>query len=62
MQLPFRAEAFCRYMAEEKKFLLLPGHVYGEAYERYIRIGYGCSTERFEEGLTTMINELQNWR
>jgi aspartate/methionine/tyrosine aminotransferase len=62
VQLPFRAEPFCRYMAEEKKFLLLPGHVYGEAYEQYLRIGYGCSTERFEEGLTTMMNELQNWR
>lgn len=62
VQLPFRAEAFCRYMAEEKKFLLLPGHVYGKAYEQYIRIGYGCRTERFAEGLTTLMNELQNWK
>jgi aspartate/methionine/tyrosine aminotransferase len=62
VQLPFRAEPFCRYLAEEKRFLLLPGHVYGKAYERFLRIGFGCSTERFEEGLTTLMNELQNWR
>lgn len=62
VQFPFRAEPFCRYLAEEKKFLLLPGYVYGKAYEQYIRIGYGCSTERFAEGLTTIMDVLQNWR
>jgi aspartate/methionine/tyrosine aminotransferase len=62
VQLPFRAEPFCRYLAQEKRFLLLPGYVYGKAYEQYVRIGYGCSTELFAEGLTTMMNALRNWR
>jgi aspartate/methionine/tyrosine aminotransferase len=62
VQLPFSAEPFCRYLAEEKRLLLLPGHVYGNAYEPFLRIGFGCSTERFEEGLTTLMQELQGWQ
>lgn len=62
VQLPFPAEPFCRYLAEEKRLLLLPGHVYGKAYEVFLRIGFGCSTERFEEGLTMLMHELQGWR
>ena len=61
VQLPFRAEPFCRYLAEKKQLLLLPGHVYGTAYERYMRIGFGCRTERFEAGIATVMHELQNW-
>ena len=62
VQLPFSAEPFCRYLAEEKRLLLLPGYVYGAAYERFVRIGFGCSTELFEEGLTTVMQELQSWQ
>jgi aspartate/methionine/tyrosine aminotransferase len=61
LQLPFPTEPFCRYLAEEKRFLLLPGYVYGQAYERFMRIGFGCSTERFAEGLATVIQVLQYW-
>lgn len=61
IQLPFSAEPFCRYLAEEKRLLLLPGYAYGTAYERFVRIGFGCSTELFEEGLTTLMRELQSW-
>lgn len=61
VQLPFPAEPFCRYLAEKKRLLLLPGYVYGKMYERFIRIGFGCSTELFEEGLATLMQELQDW-
>ena len=62
VQLPFSAEPLCRYLAEEKRLLLLPGYVYGTAYERFVRIGFGCSTELFEEGLTTLMQEAQSWQ
>jgi aspartate/methionine/tyrosine aminotransferase len=62
VQLPFQAEPFCRYLAQEKRFLLLPGDVYGDAYAQYVRIGYGCHTDLFAEGLTTVLNVLQNWQ
>jgi aspartate/methionine/tyrosine aminotransferase len=62
VQLPFSAEPFCRYLAEEKRLLLLPGYVYGTAYERFVRIGFGCSTELFEEGLAMLMRELQDWQ
>ena len=62
VQLPFSAEPFCRYLAEEKRLLLLPGYIYGTAYERFVRIGFGCGTELFEEGLSTLMRELQNWQ
>ncbi len=61
LQLPFRAEPFCRYLAEEKCILLVPGYVYGKDYEQFIRIGYGCNTEKFEEGLAIIMHELQKW-
>jgi aspartate/methionine/tyrosine aminotransferase len=61
VQLPFRAEAFCRYLAQEKRILLLPGHVYGEAYASFVRIGFGCSTEQFGEGLTVVMDALRDW-
>ncbi len=62
VQLPFPAEPFCRYLAEEKRLLLLPGYVYGKAYEQFVRIGFGCRNEQFEEGLTTLMQELQGWQ
>jgi aspartate/methionine/tyrosine aminotransferase len=62
VQLPFPAGPLCRYLAEEKRLLLLPGHVYGKAYEQFLRIGFGCRTELFEEGLTTLMQELQGWQ
>ena len=61
LQLPFRAEPFCRYLAEEKRILLVPGYVYGKDYEQFMRIGYGCNTEKFEEGLAIIMHELQSW-
>jgi len=62
VQLPFPAEPFCRYLAEEKRLLLLPGYVYGKAYEAFLRIGFGCTTEQFEEGLSILMQELQAWQ
>jgi aspartate/methionine/tyrosine aminotransferase len=61
LQLPVQAEPFCRYLAEEKHILLVPGYVYGKAYERFIRIGYGCNTEKFAEGLAIIMHMLQDW-
>ncbi len=61
LQLPFSTEPFCRYLAEEKRFLLLPGYVYGKQYERFMRIGFGCRTELFAEGLETVMQVLQGW-
>jgi aspartate/methionine/tyrosine aminotransferase len=62
VQLPFPAEPFCRYLAAEKRLLLLPGYVYGKGYEQFVRIGFGCRMELFEEGLTTLMQELQRWQ
>jgi aspartate/methionine/tyrosine aminotransferase len=62
IRLPFPAEPFCRYLAEKKGLLLLPGYVYGKPYECFIRIGFGCSTELFEEGLTILTEEWQRWQ
>jgi aspartate/methionine/tyrosine aminotransferase len=61
VKLPARVSstAFCRRLALEKQFLLLPGEVFGSAYEQFIRIGFGCSTQRFAEGLAALSNELQ---
>lgn len=61
LQLPFRAEPFCRYLAEEKRILLVPGYVYGKEYEQFMRIGYGSNTEKFEEGLAIIMHALQSW-
>jgi aspartate/methionine/tyrosine aminotransferase len=61
VQLPARVSstAFCRRLALEKQFLLLPGEVFGDAYEQFIRIGFGCTTQRFAEGLAALSNELR---
>jgi aspartate/methionine/tyrosine aminotransferase len=61
LQFPFSTEPFCRYLAEEKRFLLLPGYVYGKQYERFMRIGFGCRTERFAEGMEAVMQVLQGW-
>jgi len=50
--------AFCRRLAREKRLLLLPGEVYGSAYERFVRIGFGCDPEIFQEGLATLLEAL----
>src|SRR2546429_596203 len=47
--------AFCRRLAQEQRILLLPGEIYGSAYERFVRIGFGCDTKLFQEGLTTLL-------
>jgi aspartate/methionine/tyrosine aminotransferase len=62
LQLPFSTEPFCRYLAEEKRFLLLPGYVYGQPYEHCMRIGFGCRPERFAEGLKIVMQVLQDWK
>jgi len=50
--------AFCRRLAQEQRILLLPGEVYGRAYERFVRIGFGCNPELFQEGLTALLEAL----
>jgi aspartate/methionine/tyrosine aminotransferase len=50
--------AFCRRLAQERRLLLLPGEVYGSAYERFVRIGFGCDPGLFREGLTTLVESM----
>ena len=49
---------FCRRLAQEQRILLLPGEVYGSAYEHFVRIGFGCDPGLFQEGLTTLIEAM----
>lgn len=62
VQLPFPAEAFCRHLALERRILLLPGSVFGPAYENFIRVGLGGDTHQFQEGMSIMLDELLRWR
>ncbi len=62
VQLPFPAEAFCRHLALERRILLLPGSVFGPAYENFIRVGLGGDTQQFQEGMSIMLDELLRWR
>ena len=39
---------FCRQLAQDQRILLLPGEVYGSAYERFVRIGFGCDPGLFQ--------------
>jgi aspartate/methionine/tyrosine aminotransferase len=50
--------AFCRGLAQEHRLLLLPGEVYGSAYDHFVRIGFGCDTGLFQEGLITLLGAL----
>ena len=61
VQLPFPAEAFCRHLALERRILLLPGSVFGPAYENFIRVGLGGDTHQFQEGMSIMLDELLRW-
>lgn len=60
VQLPeyLSTAAICRRLAQEQRLLLLPGEVYGNAYERFVRIGFGCEPGLFREGLTTLLEAL----
>jgi len=60
VQLPtyLSTSAFCRRLAQEQRLLLLPGEVYGSAYERFVRVGFGCESGLFQEGLTTLLEVL----
>jgi aspartate/methionine/tyrosine aminotransferase len=60
VQLPahLSSPTFCRYLAQEKHLLLVPGQVYGSGYERFFRIGFGCTPSLFQEGLSTILAEL----
>ena len=62
VQLPFPAEAFCRRLALERRILLLPGSVFGPAYENFIRVGLGGNTHQFQERMSIMLDELLRWR
>ncbi len=62
VQLPFPAEAFCRHLARERRILLLPGSVFGPAYEHFIRVGLGGDTHQFQEGVSIILDELLRWR
>lgn len=61
VQLPFSAEAFCRHLALERHILLLPGSVFGPAYENFIRVGLGGDTQQFQEGMSIILDELFSW-
>jgi aspartate/methionine/tyrosine aminotransferase len=56
---PLSSSTFCRRLAQEQHLLLLPGEVYGSAYKQFIRIGFGCTSQIFQEGLATLIDALQ---
>ncbi|HZU03739.1 MAG TPA: aminotransferase class I/II-fold pyridoxal phosphate-dependent enzyme [Ktedonobacteraceae bacterium] len=60
VQLPIHLSStkFCRHLAQEKRVLLVPGQVYGAAYEHFMRIGFGCTTQVFEEGLDVVMGEI----
>ncbi len=60
VQLPshISTTAFCRSLAQEQRLLLLPGEVYGNAYEQFIRVGFGCDPGLFQEGLATLLEAL----
>ncbi|HET8840656.1 MAG TPA: aminotransferase class I/II-fold pyridoxal phosphate-dependent enzyme, partial [Ktedonobacteraceae bacterium] len=62
VQLPFPAEAFCRHLALERHILLLPGSVFGQAYENFIRVGLGGKTHQFQEGMSILLEELLCWK
>ncbi|QBD74578.1 aminotransferase class I/II-fold pyridoxal phosphate-dependent enzyme [Ktedonosporobacter rubrisoli] len=62
VQLPFATKSFCRYLAEEKRLLLLPGYVYGKAYEQFVRIGFGADALQFAEDLDILLQELEKWQ
>jgi aspartate/methionine/tyrosine aminotransferase len=49
---------FCRRLAQEQRILVLPGEVYGSAYERFVRIGYGCDPGIFQEGLMAFLEAM----
>jgi aspartate/methionine/tyrosine aminotransferase len=61
VQLPahLSSPAFCRHLAQEKRVLLVPGQLYGRAYEQFARIGFGCTQHVFQEGLATVMEELK---
>jgi aspartate/methionine/tyrosine aminotransferase len=49
---------FCRRLAQEQRILLLPGEVYGSAYQRFVRISYGCEPRLFQEGLMALLEAM----
>lgn len=61
VQLPAQlsSSAFCRRLAQQQHVLLLPGDVYGNAYEKFVRIGFGCTSPIFQEGLNILMDALQ---
>ena len=44
-------EPLCRRLAEERRILLLPGFVFGPAYDAYMRVGFGGTGDAFQHGL-----------
>ena len=58
MPMSISTTAFCRRLAQEQRILLLPGEVYGSAYERFVRIGYGCDPALFQEGLMVLLEAI----
>jgi aspartate/methionine/tyrosine aminotransferase len=61
VQLPFPAEAFCRHLALERRIFLLPGSVFGPAYDNFMRVGLGGDTHQFNDGMAIMLDELLRW-
>jgi aspartate/methionine/tyrosine aminotransferase len=61
VQLPFPAEAFCRHLALERRIFLLPGSVFGPAYDNFMRVGLGGDIHQFREGMSILLDELLGW-
>lgn len=61
VQLPFPTEALCRSLATEKRVLFLPGSMYGEVYDHFIRVGFGSQVQQFQEGLAILLDELTHF-
>jgi aspartate/methionine/tyrosine aminotransferase len=61
VQFPFPTEDFCRYLALEHRILLLPGFVFGPAYNNFIRFGLGGDAHTFQEGMNILLDEIPRW-
>jgi aminotransferase len=52
-------EAFCRHMLAEHGIAIVPGSVFGSAYNRHFRLCFACSTTDVREGMDVFVSALQ---
>ena len=49
---------FCEYMLAEQQVALLPGDIFGQGYEQYVRISYGREVETQRAAATKLVQVL----